>query len=200
MRLTSKGNRSRHAKAGADGVDGWEDERAGGKFWTGWEGSAALGRSRDGRVRMRVEKKNQGLLEAGWLGWTPKEPVSGLRKGHGHVVRASSGEAASSNWYRSTWGTWVHAAPRKQSWAAGCGLLCQPDPAGHQLGGRTCHAPRSLSLRCIALRRLIHHMHLREQKTFPYVVPVGLYGSFPRGSSFVHCIAGQRRPADAYNM
>lgn len=115
MRLTWKGNRSRHAEAGADGVDGWEDERAGGKFWTGWEGSAALGRSRDGRVRMRVEKKNQGLeAGAGLAGLDSQRApaVSGSRKGH--VARASSGVAASSSqWYRSTWGTWVHAAPKK---------------------------------------------------------------------------------------
>lgn len=100
MRLTSKGNRSRHAKAGADGVDGWEDERAGGKFWTGWEGSAALGRSRDGRVRMRVEKKNPRFVGGGSWGLagldSQRAPaVSGSRKGH--VARASSGEAASSS-------------------------------------------------------------------------------------------------------
>lgn len=48
---------------------------AGGKFWTGWEGSAALGRSRDGRVRMRVEKKNHGFGGGSRLatGWTPQE-------------------------------------------------------------------------------------------------------------------------------
>lgn len=71
MRLTSKWNRSRHTKADADEEDGWEDARQGGKFWTGWEGSAALGRSRDGRVRMRVEKKKTKVWrrELGWAGW-----------------------------------------------------------------------------------------------------------------------------------
>lgn len=114
MRLTSKGNRSRHAKAGADGVDGREDERAGGKFWTGWEGSAALGRSRHGRVRMMVEKKILGLEAgaglAGWLDSQRAPAVSGWRQGaRGPSVFWGSLE----HWYRGTWGTWVHAGPKK---------------------------------------------------------------------------------------
>lgn len=85
MRLTSKGNRSRHAKAAADEVDGWEVVEAGGKFWTGWEGSAALGRSRDGRVRMRVEKKKPKVWrrELDWLAGLSKERPPPLACGRG---------------------------------------------------------------------------------------------------------------------
>lgn len=142
MRLTSKGNRSRHAKAGADGVDGREDGRAGGKFWTGWEGSAALGRSRHGRVRMRVEKKIQGLEAgaglAGWLDSQRAPAVSGWRQGH--VARASSGEASSN-------GTVVPEVPGYmqvlENRPVRPDAACQLSTAGRQLGdsGPTCHAP-----------------------------------------------------------
>lgn len=154
MRLTSKGNRSRHAKAGADGVDGWEDERAGGKFWTGLEGSAALGRSRDGRVRMRVEKKKPKVCwrrELGWLGWTPKERPPSLACGRARGPSVLWGSRL-EQWY----GTAVPRVPGymqlRKNRAGRPDPVCQPDTAGHQLGERTCHAPRSLSLRWISLR------------------------------------------------